>query len=83
MPGTNAGTGQPIHFRCSQCRAEGARWPLGSEHRVELTGKVRDAKAGTAGVRNSRRALEYRCLDCDHVGWSRHIDLEHKAIREG
>jgi hypothetical protein len=79
MPGSNAGTGRPIHFRCSGCRAGARPWPAGGFTSVVLTGRDRAAKAGTAGTRNSARAREYRCLDCGHVGWSRHTDLERKA----
>lgn len=85
MPGTNAGTGRPISFRCSQCRriegATGPRTARGWIDRVELTGRTRKTKPGTAGSRNSLHRREYRCLDCGHVGWSRHIDLEYKEQR--
>lgn len=88
MARSNAGTGQPLCFRCSSCRKKYAHgFRLGGDRkgwagRVELTGRDRNAnRRGNAGCRNSRRTREYRCLDCNHVGWSRHIDLEHKAER--
>jgi hypothetical protein len=80
--GSNAGTGQPITFQCSQCRKKNdsifRRPYLGPRtgFRVKLTGKKRPCKQGNAGGRNSRHRRQYECLDCGHVGWSRHIDLE-------
>lgn len=94
MPGTNAGTGSPISFRCSACRrlASRSKEPVfrprrgcvggtywretyhgGRRDRVALTGRTRNF--GTRGARMSATAREYRCLDCGHVGWSRHVDL--------
>lgn len=26
-------------------------------------------------------SYEYECMDCGHVGWSRHLDLEHQYNR--
>jgi hypothetical protein len=66
MPGTNAGTGQPIVFKCSACRG----WPVD----VELTGRSKPVKTNKPGPRMTRTALEYRCA-CGHVGWSRHKSL--------
>lgn len=79
MPGSNAGTGQPISFRCSQCRRSKYRRMEGhgSVFRVQLTGKKRELKRG--GVRSSYHSRQYVCADCGHVGWSRHKDLERKA----
>lgn len=85
MPGTNAGTGQPISFRCSQCRlvegAYGRRSERGWIGRVKLTGRHRAARYGNARGRNSTKRREYECLDCRHVGWSRHTDLERLEAR--
>jgi hypothetical protein len=27
--------------------------------------------------------FEYECNDCDHVGWSRHMDAERQYVRAG
>ncbi len=87
MPGTNAGTGQPISFRCSRCRRRhGTREYFGERRtsgrglvdRVMLTGRKRKAPPGGGGPRNSNYRREYICIDCEHVGWSRHIDLAEK-----
>lgn len=41
---------------------------------VTLTGRRK--KHSTCGIRHGMISREYRCSDCGHVGWSRHIDLE-------
>lgn len=79
MPGTNAGTGHPITFRCSECRKAYPHGVYSSHYgrmnRVKLTGRKRPAGSGR-GYRKSDFSREYRCLDCGHTGWSTHIDLE-------
>ena len=75
MPGTNAGTGCPINFRCSWCRRNGARWPEGSRFHVTLTGRKREGRANR-NARMSSQAREYQCKSCGSVGWSKHFDLE-------
>ncbi len=92
MPGTNAGTGQPLSFRCSNCRnvhgtaeyhGQIGTSNYGRVDRVTLSGRKRDLRAkGNATGRNSRYAREYTCRDCKHTGWSRHIDLRDKEARE-
>jgi hypothetical protein len=80
MPGTNAGTGRPLFFRCSRCRKldgsrRGQRW--------EPTGRVRrlaKSQEGTGGRRVAYLRYEYRCLDCGHTGWSRHIEVERRWL---
>lgn len=85
MPGANNGTGQPLSFRCSKCRlvdgAHGARSERGWVSRVKLTGRHKAARHGNAGGRNSTQRREYECLDCRHVGWSRHMDLQYLERR--
>jgi len=78
MPGTNAGTGHPLTFRCAKCKAGGlaydwdGRWvglrDIGT--RWETTGRIKNG--GAYGCRMSGKKVEYRCLDCGHVGWSSH-----------
>ena len=86
MSGSNAGTGRPLWFRCSNCRL---RWDWvswerkGYAGRVVLTGKKRACPPGRAGSRNSTHKRQYLCLDCRHVGWSRHSCLEEKEQCEG
>lgn len=70
--GKGPGTGSPLTFRCAKCKlgdwrnsARGTRW--------EATGRIRNRYARHSGIRHdNRRQAEYRCLDCRHVGWSRH-----------
>lgn len=88
MSGTNAGTGQPLFFRCSVCRRVRARatrnphfqtWVRGGIDNIRLTGRKRSvAHRHNARGRNSEYEREYKCLDCGHTGWSRHTDLERK-----
>lgn len=47
---------------------------------VALTGRTRLTKH--RGQRQSLTSREYKCQDCGHVGWSKHIDLERKAEKE-
>lgn len=80
MPGTNGGTGQPNWFCCSVCRRDRWRKPgQGSPSDVKLTGRTKDTKRG--GYRVNAIAREYKCNSCQHVGWSRHNDLDRKAAR--
>ena len=74
--GANNGTGIPMFFACAMARRE--RSSAGRErHVVELTGRSKVA-ARKGGIRNAARSREYKCA-CGHIGWSRHIDLEHRA----
>lgn len=75
--GANNGSGWPMFFRCSLCRREN-RITGG----FTLTGKTRPYKGGNKGVRGSMTFYQYRCRVCEHVGWSRHKDLEHRAEHE-
>ena len=84
MPGSNAGTGQPLNFRCHIQRL-GWYWgyrhpederrpilfPTGHEN-ITRTGRTRDNQRG--GIRMMNTAHEYRC-ECGHVGWSKHHDV--------
>lgn len=85
MPGTNAGTGQPLTFRCSKQRSQvvypdkyGGRFPDGHENIVR-TGRAR--LVGYPGVRSLGTAWQYRC-ECGHVGWSKHVDVLRCPIEE-
>lgn len=49
----------------------------GGKQRVKLTGRSKDASfLPHARGNGSTQSREYQCLDCGHVGWSRHHDLE-------
>lgn len=69
------GPGSPLTFYCAKCRL--SLWKL----KYEALGleKYEPHGYGRNIVRTGRRSLheqhEYRCLDCGHVGWSRHTDI--------
>ena len=91
MPGSNAGTGQPITFRCWVQR-RGAEihyhwrtrkisyisYPKG--HNGVRTGKVR-ASARGGGIRMMHTDHQYRC-ECGHVGWSKHTGVLYWPLAE-
>ena len=89
MPGTNAGTGQPISFSCSKCRKTTGpcrQWTSGGSltrcsHRQLRTGRTRPAPQGNSGLRNLKDLHEYQC-ECGHVGWSRHVGVVRLLIKE-
>jgi hypothetical protein len=73
--GRSHGTGFPLTLRCAKCKT---RWRGGGTN-LEATGKTRKAywrRGYTHGMRQTDRAIQYRCLDCRHVGWTQHIDGE-------
>lgn len=89
MPGTNAGTGQPITFRCTKCRRRASRSDCerrgtsgrgGFADDCELTGRERAYTGGNRGWFDMV-IREYRCTTCGHVGWSRHPHLGLYGIR--
>lgn len=75
MSGTNAGTGCPIAFRCTEERRDESRMRH-AVHVVRVTGKERKAD-GNRNIRMDTVAREYVC-SCGHRGWSRHIDLRNR-----
>jgi hypothetical protein len=87
----SAGIGSPVFFLCPTERRERnaafdyrtrrLRYPV-PRHEVDLTGRERPypRQAGSAlGVRSTLVSREYRCRECDRVGWSNHVDLARKA----
>lgn len=72
------GTGQPHFLKCSKCRST-LRNKRSTRNGTNLvaTGKTSDVygrAASTGGSRVMRMRVQYRCLDCGHIGWSRHVD---------
>ena len=70
--------GQPHTFRCAKCKSTLNRHLYGDKggYRYHLTGRTRKQKSkGTNYHHWSDIAYEYVCLDCKHVGWSRHPDV--------
>jgi predicted RNA-binding Zn-ribbon protein involved in translation (DUF1610 family) len=84
MPGTNGGTGYPNWLRCWACRRAASRYIHGEGLRGNLlvaTGRTKPMRH--RGCRQTNRKIEYRCLDCGHVGWTQHIDAERLMKRGG
>jgi len=88
MPGTNAGTGIPLHLRCAKCKVR-RPWRNPGDHtgmNLEATGRVKSLTVRESHRQNARTLpykAEYRCLDCGHTGWSKHDDMAHLLRRKG
>ena len=78
--GKGIGTGSPMRFRCRQCRKNERDWrnPGKEGLVVKLTGRTKKRASGSP--RHGYVMREYKCPDCDHVGWSSHVDLTHSYI---
>lgn len=72
--------GQPHSFACAKCRKSPGfynhvtgRTSGTVGRRFTTTGRTRKQRSKGSDYRRwGEVAFEYRCLDCDHVGWSRH-----------
>lgn len=49
-------------------------------YNVIRTGRTKPYRGGKIGTRGLNTFHEYRCTDCEHVGWSRHKDMRYKPI---
>jgi len=83
--GANNGTGHPLTFACAKCRVKGCfgsddsrRWRFFQHHKWVATGARRKRWTGNnpAGRVDPVYQYGYQCLDCGHVGWSRHISVK-------
>jgi rubredoxin len=81
--------GQPLSFTCAKCRLTREHFER-FEHstdigrRFERTRRTRrQLSQGSNMHRWGNVAHEYRCLDCGHVGWSRHPDVARRALAAG
>ena len=79
--------GQPHSFACAKCRRsfrfrdEDGLGTCG--RRYVTTGRMRKQLSQGSNYRHwPEVAYEYRCLDCKHVGWSRHPSVRDKYNRE-
>ncbi len=79
MPGTNAGTGQPLTLRCSWCKRSHRDDP---ERGTKLLATGRFKAARHRSIRQTNRKIEYYCQDCGHHGWTQHIDAEKLVARK-
>ena len=84
------GTGQPLYFKCAECRRRCHNPVAGvynCAHQQMRTGRTRKRKVRNNTGRMLDVAHEYTC-SCGHIGWSRHVDvlllkLDAKGAREG
>lgn len=74
--GANNGTGQPLHFLCARCRRfdRARRWGWKTV-RTGLVKPLAASQRGCGGVRVLQKRVQYKCLQCGHVGWTRHKDV--------
>jgi hypothetical protein len=83
VPGTSGGTGYRNFARCSKCARRG--WVEANREKgyaLEATGRTRPRRGRlSGGARTTNREIEVRCLDCGHVGWTKHIDAERLLTR--
>lgn len=86
--GRGKSAGQPLYFQCSACRKRkgyppNRLWDKGLILDVTLTGKTKAIGDGNANGRSSNTRVQYKCDNCGHIGWSRHVDIFRKAQRAG
>ena len=82
--GRSSGAGFPLTLRCYACKRKysyslslGRRRDTGTH--LESTGRTRRGRYPRGhihGIRQTDRQIEYRCLDCGHIGWTQHSDGE-------
>lgn len=81
--GANNGTGWPLFFWCAACKKKPG-WNKNHHDtpgwKVVRTGRTRPYSGGNRGARGLDTFHEYRCTDCGHVGWSRHVDIARKPM---
>lgn len=83
MAGT--GTGYPLTLRCAKCKRH-RDWRSNTSYkdeRLEATGLVKPLTGYAVNVRCVRYMAEYRCLNCGHVGWSKHGTMERLLLLKG
>ena len=78
----NNGSGQPYFFGCARCRSDIKLSIRLGERKLETnlvrTGRVRPlhkTQQGHGGRRVLQERHEYKCLACQHVGWTRNKDI--------
>ena len=80
------GAGSPVWFKCPVARSTTRRLGIHRKggRNYQLTGQRRPKLcAGATGLRSDGRFVyQFKCLDCGHVGWSRHIEVARRFKRE-
>jgi len=79
--------GQPLSFFCAKCRKSIAfrrsDWSGYAGDNWKTTGKKRKQLSAGGNYRHwPDHAYQYECLDCKHVGWSRHPQVERRYKKE-
>lgn len=70
----SSGTGHPLYLRCGRCKRH-RDWRTKDIPKLEATGKTRPCRRWTSGgIRQTNQYVQYRCLTCGFVGWSKHSD---------
>ncbi len=68
-----SGTGYPLSLRCAKCRRRGSAHGLGMRlRRYAVTKPLNKAQRGHGNARALQHQVKIKCLDCGHVGWTRH-----------
>lgn len=80
------GTGVPITFGCAKCRLsrapyEGSRSVIAPVTRTGRTKKLSKPQRTNGPPRTLRERHEYRCTQCGHVGWTRHVDILRAPVK--
>lgn len=80
------GAGQPIWFKCPIARRTTRRLGIHTKggRNIQLTGQRRERASNRTGAlrSDSRFVYQFKCLDCGHVGWSRHIQVARRYAQE-
>ncbi len=77
--------GQPCSFACAKCRKHSSFFDNRSTYGrdVSATGRTRKQLGRGSNYHSwPRVAVEYKCNQCGHVGWSRHPDM-HRVLNNG
>ena len=77
--------GQPATFACAKCRKRRDFFERRSVvgRKYTTTGKTRAQRSEGSNFRRwSDTAYQYRCLDCGHIGWSRHPDVKRVFMQQ-
>ena len=81
MPGTRAGTGQPISLKCSQCKKQRDLSGTARSGKLLRTGRTRPYHPRGAHGRMTTTAHECECKMCGTIGWYAHADAARLALR--
>lgn len=77
--------GQPHSFACAMCRKSMSFYENSCTvgRRYRTTGRSRPRRSQGMNYRHwGKIAYEYECLDCGHVGWSRHPDVARRYTND-